>query len=151
MHPQTFNISPSITVIVGAGLLVRSVVLIGVPVDIVTIGEHASGDNPVTCSVPLGWVPFPTSCIPTRLATSSVPKTSPFQLPGWYPVIFTFTFTFRAFSRHFKPKRLTVSTFVRRKRIKLCISVGRVKMFIETSTKQLQLLGKPLPVKKKVE
>ena len=48
---------------------------------------------------------------------------------GQYTSGGTFTFTFRPFSRHFYPKRLTISTFV----ISATIYVGTVKMFIEPS------------------
>ena len=47
----------------------------------------------------------------------------------------TLTFTFRAFSRRFYPERLTISTFVRRKRnnnLSLSVQLG---MFIEPSAK----------------
>ena len=48
----------------------------------------------------------------------------------WRAISFkTFTFTFKALSRRFYKKRLTISTFVRRK--KQCISVGAERMFIE--------------------
>ena len=43
----------------------------------------------------------------------------------------TFTFTFRAFSRRFYPKRLTISTFV--KEVHQYIAVGTERMFIEPS------------------
>ena len=47
-------------------------------------------------------------------------------------ITLTFTFTFRAFSRCFHPKRLTISTFIRRKgKKKQYFAVGTVKMFIE--------------------
>ena len=54
-------------------------------------------------------------------------------------------FTFRAFSKGFFSKALTISTFVRRKRSNN-IAVGTVRMFIEPWAKHQHLYVNPLPV-----
>ena len=54
-----------------------------------------------------------------------------------------FTFTFRAFSRLFYPKRLTITAFVRRKRNKnISLSVCRAKWQALT----INIMGNPFPV-----
>ena len=48
----------------------------------------------------------------------------------------THTFTFRAFSRHFYPKRLSICTYVcHKKEKKQCKAVSTVRMFIEPSSR----------------
>jgi hypothetical protein len=54
----------------------------------------------------------------------------------YVPFFLLLTFTFRAFSRCFYPKRLTIRTFVRRKRNNISLAPGgTVEMFIELRAK----------------
>ena len=80
-------------------------------------------------SVPL----LPGSIISSSWSSSDAPLSSTFcrkQLELLVSLTFTFTFRFGAF-RRFYPKRLTISTFVRRWRNN--ISVDTVRMFIDPS------------------
>ena len=59
---------------------------------------------------------------------------------------FTFTFTFRAFSRRFYPKLLTISTFVRRKRNNNKLNKGSFIVDSKICTRQIEVKYQALTI-----
>ena len=57
---------------------------------------------------------------------------------NWPKVAIYITFTFRAFSTRFYPKRLIICSFLRRR---TNITVGTIRMFIKPSAKHKQLIA----------